>query len=131
MRGTWMRWWKRMWGGEDRPAPSERLRSVRLTIQGWNDEPPRGGMRFWRDADGDLLSLAIPDGVFDLPSPSDTTALQQWSRAFAESHAGGLIEVRTRAGPLGAAVALIYKRLEKPAYVFTGMLLLPSQAHVW
>ena len=121
-----------MWGGVDRPAPSERLRGVRLTMHGWNEEPaPRGGLRGWRDPDGDVLTLAIPDNAFDLPPLSDITALQQWSRALAESRAGGLIEIRTTAGPLGSAVTLIYKRLEKPAYVFTGMLLVPSQAHVW
>src|SRR6516164_5797750 len=109
-----MSWWKRMWGGVDRPAPSERLRGVRLTMHGWNEEPaPRGGLRGWRDPDGDVLTLAIPDNAFDLPPLSDITALQQWSRALAESRAGGLIEIRTTAGPLGSAVTLIYKRLEK------------------
>jgi len=42
-----------------------------------------------------------------------------------------MIEVREATGRLGAEVRLIYKRLEKPAYVFTGILLIPSQSHMW
>jgi hypothetical protein len=62
---------------------------------------------------------------------SDETDLQQWCRALAESGAAGLIEVRVAAAALGATVSLIYKRLEVPAYIFTGMLLVPSQSYVW
>ncbi len=41
--------------------------------------------------------------------------------------------MRVVTGTLGATVGLIYKRLEKPAYIFTGMLLVPRQhgSQVW
>jgi hypothetical protein len=44
-----------------------------------------------------------------------------------------LIEVQGVSGPLGATVRLIYKRLEVPAYIFTGMLILPDldMPQVW
>jgi hypothetical protein len=126
-----MSWLKRLWRGSDRPVLPDRLRLVHLTMQGWNEEAPSGGLRVWHDPQGDVLSLAIPDGSLDLPALSAETALQQWSRALAEHRSGGLIQVRVSAGALGAAVGLIYKRLEKPAYIFTGMLLIPSQSHVW
>jgi len=126
-----MSWWKRLWRGGGRSSLPERLRVVRLTMQGWREEAPSGGLRLWRDPHGDVLSLAIPDGSLGLPGLSDENALQRWSRSLAESRSGGLIEVRVAPGALGSAVGLIYKRLERPAYVFTGMLLIPSQSHVW
>lgn len=126
-----MSWWRQLWHGGSEGASPERLRVVRLTMQGWSEESSRGGLRVWRDPQGDVLSLAIPDGSLGLPSLSDETGLQQWSRSLAESRAAGLIEVRVAVAALGAAVGLIYKRLEKPAYVFTGMLLVPSQSYVW
>lgn len=126
-----MSWWKRLWRGRGEPSYPERLRAVRLAMQGWNEETSSGGMRAWRDPEGSVLSFAIPDGGLGLPALSDVTALQQWARSIAETRAAGLIQVRVATGALGAGVSLIYKRLEKTASIFTGMLLVPSRSHVW
>ena len=51
----------------------------------------------------------------------------------AEGGEGGLIELRLDRGALGNTVAFIYKRLQRPAYVFTGMLvvLAAQSRYVW
>lgn len=126
-----MSWWKRLWGGGAAPSSPERLHVVRLAMQGWSEEASRGDSRVWRDPQGDVLTLSVLGGSPGLPEILDETALQQWSRRLAESHHAGLIEVRVVTGTLGAAVSLIYKQLQKPAYTFTGMLLIPRQSHVW
>ena len=126
-----MSWLKRLWPSLGKPSSPERLRGESLAVQGWSEEAPSGGMRVWRNSQGDVLSLATSDGPIGLPTLSDEVAVQRWCRSLAESRAAGLIEVRVTSGALGTTVGLIYKRLEKPAYIFTGMLLVPSQAHVW
>ena len=85
----------------------------------------------WRSAEGDVLSLAILLGR-GLPSPDDTLGLQRWARGFAQGQGGGLIEVRADSGNPGA-VRLIYKRIQMPAYIFTGMLFVPDTelTRVW
>jgi hypothetical protein len=121
-----MSWWQRLRHGPSSPSLQEGLRVVNLTMQGWTEDAPSRAMRVWRSSQGDVLSLATPDGSLDLPSLSDTVGLQHWCRAVAESRGAGLVEVRVNTGGLGATVSLIYKRLEIPAYIFTGMLLVPS-----
>ena len=121
-----MSWWQRLWSKRSRSSLPERLRVVTLTMEGWAEEAPNDEMRGWRNAQGDVLSLAAADGSRDLPSPNDLVGLQRWCRDVAESRGAGLIEVCPSVGPLGETVGFIYKRLEKPAYIFTGMLLVPG-----
>lgn len=106
---------------------------MNLTMEGWTEDAPSGDMRVWRRSEGDVLSLAAPRGSLDLPSLGDAVRVQEWCRAIAESRGAGLIEVRVGTGALGATVSLIYKRLERPAYLFTGMLVIPSDegSRVW
>ena len=40
---------------------------------------------------------------------------------------GGLIEAETLTCSMGTAVCLIYKRLQMPAYVYTGMFIVPAR----
>ena len=128
-----MQWWKATlgrWGG---PRSSKRLSAVRLTMPGWSEDSSKDGdLRVWRDSQGDVLSLSAVESL-GLPEISNETAVQRYSRKLAESRHGGLIEVSVVTGTLGATVGLIYKRLEKPAYIFTGMLLVPRQhdSQVW
>jgi hypothetical protein len=124
-----MSWWQRIWHGGDKVLSP--LRSVRLTLQGWREEKTRGDLRVWRDSQGAVLSLAIPDRPFALSELTDETALREWCRSLAESQSAGLIDAGLATGALGAEVRLIYKRLQIPAYSFTGMLFLPDQQHVW
>lgn len=127
-----MSWWKQLWRGVEAPSSAERLHAVLLTMQEWSEEVHRGDLRLWRGPHGSVLSLAVPD-EFALPELSEESALRQWCRDLAESRAAGLIEVRRVGTPLGAAARLIYKRFEKPAYIFTGMLLIPrpEASQVW
>jgi len=104
---------------------------VRLALPGWHCEAVQDGMWCWRDAQGDFISLVIQSlGVSQL---SDEVALQHFSRTLAESSGGGLIEAHASTGPLGPTVAVIYKRLLMPAYVYTGMLIAPhaEPPQVW
>jgi hypothetical protein len=94
-------------------------------MDGWTEvPPPSGDMRTWRDSQGDVLILGVLTG---LPETHDEGALRQWCRAFAASHDAGLIEVGADSGSVGTTVSLIYKRLQRPAYVFTGMLVVPGR----
>jgi len=82
-------------------------------------------MRGWRDDQGDFMSLVVSEAL-GRARLSDEVALQQFFRGLAESRGGGLIEVRVSTGRLGTTASVIYKRLLKPAYVFTGMLFAPA-----
>jgi hypothetical protein len=76
----------------------------------------------WRDVDGDVLSLGslgiLTESFWHSDRP-DEIELRKWCRGLAESRGGGLIE----AFALDGEVRLIYKRLQKPAYTYTGMLI--------
>lgn len=110
------------------PAPGH---LVHLTLQGWEEDDNRDNLRTWHDAQGDVLSLAIAESTDQLPTFSDDITLQRWARGLAEREGAGLIEVRLATGILGATNSLIYKRLEKPAYIYTGMLFVPQHLHLW
>jgi hypothetical protein len=104
----------------------ERLQLVHFAMAGWNEEVAPHDRRTWRNAQGDVMSFTfIPVSSFRLPDASDITALQNWSRAIAQSRGGGLIEAGVVSGK-SSGVTLIYKRLEMPAYVFTGQLFIPQ-----
>jgi hypothetical protein len=128
-----MSWWKRLWGGGTAPSSPDRLDAVRLAMPGWMEEASSGHSRVWRDSQGDVLSLSVPEASLVLPEISNEVALQQWCRQLAESRHGGMFDVSGVTGALGGAVGLIYKRLQKPAYIFTGMLIVPRQegSQVW
>ena len=126
-----LKWWNRLWGSAvaEAPTPKEAIRRVGLTLPEWNEEAPDGGMRVWRDADRNVLSLA----AVDVPDVFEGAEIRQWCRDFAQGCHAGLIEVKNVAGPMGPAVSLIYKRLQMPAYVFTGMLFssVQGETFVW
>jgi len=133
-KGVKMSWWKRLWGGgASSSSSSNRLAGVHLAMPGWKEEAYSDYLRVWRDSHLNVLSLAVLEESLGLPEISNETALQRWSRRLAQDRDAGLIEVKAITGPLGAAVALIYKRLQIPAYIFTGMLLVPRQeaSQVW
>ena len=46
-------------------------------MPGWIEEAPSGDLRMWRNADGDVVSLAARAGPLSLPSLSDPRSLQQ------------------------------------------------------
>ena len=107
---------------------------VHFSMPGWTEEEaPRRDLRIWRDLEGDVLSLGAPAGSLGLKPLANPVRLRQWCREVAETRGAGLIEVRANSGTLGETASLIYKRLEIPAYIFTGMLFLPRDGffYVW
>ena len=113
-------------GAGDPPPPVDEAMAARLSAGGWIDEKPSSGMRMWRRSDA-VLSLAHSAPVDSLLKPSSDGALKAEARQLAQSRDGGLIEVET-AGPRSRPLlTLIYKRLLRPAYVYTGMLIAGDQ----
>jgi hypothetical protein len=102
-----------------------------LVTAGWLAQPPDAEFHVWRDAHGDVLTRTIGEQELGLPPLSDLHALREWCRTMAASREGGLIEVHADADR--GAVHWIYKRLQRPAYVFTGMwvVLGPEGQLVW
>ena len=126
-----MSWWKRLLSrGKARPVP-ERLTRVQLSLAGWAEEETHGKMRVWRHPSGDVLSLSLPEEHLDLSE--DEASLRNFGRTLAESRSAGLIEVGTSTYNIGGTMRLIYKRLQKPAYIYTGMLFIPfpHPSEVW
>jgi hypothetical protein len=74
-------------------------------------------MRVWRDQCGNVLSIALTSDPPTDSERSDETTLRNWCRNLAESRNGGLLEASATAN----GIKLIYKRLQNPAYVYTGM----------
>jgi hypothetical protein len=100
---------------------------VRLTMPGWTEGEPTSNNRIWRNIDGDVIGLAVPKGRLGPADLSDVTELRGWSRHLAQSRGAGLIEVCIVHGRMGSGFGLIYKRLEMPAYIYTGWLIVPIQ----
>jgi hypothetical protein len=117
-----MSWWKRFWSQPPAGAERGRLDDVVLTMPGWIESDSRPDMRVWRNDQGDALSIAALGGGDHLPSFGDTTGVQRWCRILAESRRAGLIEARVDSSPIGPLLRTISKRLNKPAYTYTGML---------
>jgi hypothetical protein len=117
-----MSWWNRFRHKASEPLPGTLLQSLRLDMQGWREQGGReDGMRVWRDSQTDVLSLVIMTDR--LPDLADETAVREWSRSFAEEQGAGLIEAGVDSGIL----RLIFKRLEKPAYIFVGQAIMNRQ----
>jgi len=128
-----MSWWTRLWRNSLGHRVREPNRSVHLTLPGWNETAADGDLRIWRDDYGDVLSLAVPAERIDVPHTLGEMELRSWCRVLAQSRNGGLIEAQEVACSLGPAVILIYKRLQIPAYIYTGMLVvsLEPRTLVW
>ena len=97
-------------------------------ITGWSEGAPAKGLRLWRDSEGDVLSLATPAEGLRLPRGSEAE-VKRWCRELAQERGGGLIE----AHGIGPSARLIYKRLQMPAYFYTGMFITAVQGFtvVW
>lgn len=112
-----MEWRSHLWCIVSRWFRRDPSRWARLTLPGWSEHAPANGLRLWRDLDGDMLSLATtPAKVQGLPHGSEAEVRRR-SRGLAQKLGAGLIEAY-RVGP---SARLIYKRLQMPAYVYTGM----------
>jgi len=118
----WLGWFRRREATEE---PVSLVELVQLTLSGWSDERHDGRLRRWRNVDGDELSLSTP--AFAVPTKSSDGAVRMLARSLAERSGAGLIEVTTSECRFGSTTALIYKRLIKPKYVYTGMLIVARQ----
>lgn len=129
-----MPWWKRSPQKPAEPAPPDPLHAVHLEMAYWNEEQSDDdSMRRWQNSHGDVMTLAIVGSLMGFPHLSNAQGWQKYARELAESRTGGLIEVRASSGKNGPGMALIYKRSKKPAYFFTGMLIVPKgdASQIW
>jgi hypothetical protein len=110
-----MKWWNSLW----RKSESSPIWYVRLTLPGWKEEGSSTEMRVWRDQCRNVLSIAITSDPPTNSERSDETALRDWCRNLAQLRSGGLLEASATA----SGIKLIYKRLQMPAYFYTGMLM--------
>ncbi len=117
-----MKWWNPLWPAA---APDGPILWFAPNLLGWKEDNSTADLRIWRDADGAVLSLAVDVAVtFDVHKDlSDETEVRRYARGLAESRSGGLIEAHARCTKVGPTAFWIYKRLEVPAYIYTGMLM--------
>jgi hypothetical protein len=113
-----MKWWKHLGRSSAKPA-RDVFGCIHLTLPEWTEVTPTKGMRVWRDTDGDVLSLANSPVPLTDSDRTDEMKVRKWCREIAQSSGGGLIEAHR----LDIGIQLIYKRLNMPAYVYTGMLI--------
>ena len=116
-----MKWRKLLRPRNHRTAVGASPNDLGQEMPGWIIVRQRQQMTTWRDADGDVLSLTR-SATLQLPDLSDENAVRGYCRNVAESMRSGLVEAAVAAAVEGPAVMFVYKRLEKPAFVFTGML---------
>ena len=110
-----MKWWNNLW----RSSAKSPIGCARLALLGWTEDTSVNEMRIWRDECGNVLSLAVTSDPPTDSEHADKTTLRNWCRKLAQSRSGGLPE----ASATTRGIKLIYKRLQMPAYVFTGMLM--------
>jgi len=121
---SWLKWLK---PASSAPSPYETIRRMRLTMAGWSEQKPNGNMRIWNDTEGNALSLnGVPNHDISRLASDPAWDARGWARELAEDRPAGLIEADRVPGPAGSAVRLIYKRLELPAYIYTGMFIFPA-----
>lgn len=102
------------------PAVNKETSLVRLTMTGWTEEAPGDGQRYWHDSDGDILTLKVLPKILAYPLASRETEQRKWCRKQAKSRNAGLIEVHANPSEISPSASFIYKRLQKPAYIYTG-----------
>src|SRR5215468_5025585 len=105
----------------------DELRIVNLNLSGWTEEESKGRARVWRDQYRSVLSVSLagPDVSAEFNPSQKATQLQSKFREVATSAHAGLIEASAVTCANGSAAKMIYKRLQEPAYVYTGMLIVP------
>jgi len=124
-----MPWWKR-----NRPtAPvlvtDPTLRSFRLSLADWSEQPVTyaGNVRLWVDAEENAITVGVVQAhqITSLPG-APGWSLHHWARNFARDVCGGLIEADPVDLPLGQTLRVIYKTLVEGAYMYYGMLIFPK-----
>jgi len=121
-----MPWWKKIWSLPKASTVPDVVRRVHFTMGGWSEQEPDNDKRVWRGPHGSVLSLTALSSYGLIHSQSEDD-LRNTARGLAAKQGGGLIEVNTVGCGTRTGVRLIYKRLQKPAYVYTGMFIIPVE----
>ncbi|MFY9940135.1 MAG: hypothetical protein WAK33_24855 [Silvibacterium sp.] len=124
-----MPWWKRTRPATQAVAADPALRSFRLSLSGWSEQPLsdcKEEGRLWVDAEENAISVGILS-AHQITSRAATPgwSLHHWARFFARDSSGGLIEADHVDLPFGPGLRVIYKTLEEMAYMYYGMLIFP------
>lgn len=91
---------------------------VRLVLDGWSEEGSTKELRVWKNACGDVLTLAnAPPVRLTNFEQADELKVRNWCREFAQRQGAGLIEARK----FEDGFNFIYKKLRIPAYVYMGV----------
>jgi hypothetical protein len=122
-----MSWWKKIRLGFSRDAVPDAIKDLDFPMAGWTEEEPSDHMRCFRGPHRSVLSLAALDS-----NPwASVGRFQADARELAESNGGGLIEAEMLNCGSTSTTRLIYKRLQMPAYVFTGMFFASLENRYW
>jgi hypothetical protein len=114
-----LKWLKSLFPDKGKALP----RPLKQTMPGWTIVEQNQQITVWQDADGDALSFAR-NATFDFPELSDENAVRGRCRALAQNSHSGLVEAAVVQAVDGPAVMFIQKRLDLPAYVYMGMLVM-------
>lgn len=115
-----MNWWRVLFGRHRSGSP--RVGAVRLDLPMFVVEESAHS-RSWRDADGDVVTLEVLDGVNAVPTTSD--AVQAQFRSMAEKKEGGLVQAELLEWRSTRVAEGIYKVRRGHGFAFTGILMMP------
>ena len=101
--------------------------AITFDTSGWKLEQDGDAERVWSTPEGDVLSVRRVHGQAVAPSGTDLDAMRDDARRFARRQKGGIVLADFCQMDGVRATSLIYKREEKPTYVYTGMLIIPAQ----
>ncbi len=129
-----MSWWRRLRSKSASSTSSTLVQQVSLSMFGWDEEAPTEKMRAWRGPHGAVLSIAYIESRrwFDEVVQNENE-VRQWARDLATGREGGLIEADAVSYATSKAMRLIYKRLQMPSYLYTGMFIFSAaeDALIW
>lgn len=100
-----------------------------LPMGNWHLVGREAGSAYWNDAVGDVISLTRSS--MPVPALSDDVGLQHYCRRICESQRSGLVEIAVRDGAQGRCLTYVYKRLEKAAFKFFGVVATPAAKGSW
>lgn len=126
-----MSWWKKVLRGNETTDTGPNMLRLRIEMPGWSMVVRKSQDILWNDVEGDTLGLSLKVEVGGFSDLFDDNQLRRYARNIAEDRKAGLVEAGVVTGVHGPALKFIYKRLEKPAFLFTGMLLVPMKKNTW
>ncbi len=105
-KDRWPRFLRR--NPEPSPTPAARPTTeiIELELAGWIEGEESGGLRCWRDHEGDLLTLRTDVGSA-LMGPIGDERVRRIAREIAENAGGGVVEAERGRCPLGRRITLI------------------------